>query len=217
MNSHCYLCGAKVDPTRHRDHIPPKAFFPTPRPADLITVPCCKPCNRAASLDDEAFKAWFSIAVGASPTAAATMVDASLPHVFHRSAKFSDYTISLVERGMIEYLDGPREVDGIVIPKDRLTRFMTRIVKGLLCHYEPEYDYSSDAFTVKLLAISQTNLDLLAPFQAKGTFDKRGDGVVCFRREVRHDKQEGLWLITFFEAANVLVHHRGEEPKGANQ
>jgi hypothetical protein len=36
-----------------RDHVPPKAFFPEPRPSDLITVPSCERCNHAAALDEE--------------------------------------------------------------------------------------------------------------------------------------------------------------------
>eukprot|EP01034_Spumella_vulgaris_P018529 gene18529-23674_t len=147
MPSRCYLCSVEVDPTRFRDHIPPKAFFPSPRPSNLITVPCCPRCNSEASLDDDAFKAWFSLAVGASPAAVATMRGASLPRVLLESAKFRDHTIALVERGPIEYLDGVKEMDGIVLPKDRLTRFMIRVVKGLLCHHEPTFDYSSDQFT----------------------------------------------------------------------
>ena len=37
------------------DHVPPKAMFPKPRPANLITVPCCDPCNKSFKNDDEYF------------------------------------------------------------------------------------------------------------------------------------------------------------------
>jgi hypothetical protein len=47
----CVYCGAPRATTR--DHIPPKALFAPPRPADLVTVPCCQPCNTAFSRDDE--------------------------------------------------------------------------------------------------------------------------------------------------------------------
>ncbi len=39
----CVYCRSPKDLTR--DHIPPKSFFPAPRPTDLITVPCCRECH----------------------------------------------------------------------------------------------------------------------------------------------------------------------------
>jgi hypothetical protein len=53
----CYLCGKKASETPERkltrDHLPPKNLFLPPRPADLITVPCCYACNHQAHEDDE--------------------------------------------------------------------------------------------------------------------------------------------------------------------
>jgi hypothetical protein len=51
MNKLCIYCGqrAATDP----DHIPPKCFFPTPRPSNLITVPSCRQCNNNFSKGDE--------------------------------------------------------------------------------------------------------------------------------------------------------------------
>jgi hypothetical protein len=43
-----------------RDHIPPKGIFPTPRSNDLITVPSCASCNRAACESDELFRVAFN-------------------------------------------------------------------------------------------------------------------------------------------------------------
>jgi hypothetical protein len=39
----------------HRDHVPPKGLFEPFAQCQLITVPCCKQCNNAASKDDEYF------------------------------------------------------------------------------------------------------------------------------------------------------------------
>ena len=39
----CVYCRSPKDLTR--DHIPPRSFFPAPRPANLITVPCCRECH----------------------------------------------------------------------------------------------------------------------------------------------------------------------------
>ena len=47
----CIYCGKNESTTR--DHIPPKCFFPSPRPNNLITVPCCEECNNNFGKDDE--------------------------------------------------------------------------------------------------------------------------------------------------------------------
>jgi hypothetical protein len=58
----CSICGVREATTR--DHIPPKAIFPKPRPT-LITVPACQKCNLGSSRDDENFRNYLSLHVGA--------------------------------------------------------------------------------------------------------------------------------------------------------
>ena len=47
----CVYCRSSKDLTR--DHIPPRSFFPQPRPTNLITVPCCAECHRDFTINDE--------------------------------------------------------------------------------------------------------------------------------------------------------------------
>ena len=49
----CIYCQKNRATTK--DHVPPQGMFPKPRPANLITVPCCEPCNRGFKNDDEYF------------------------------------------------------------------------------------------------------------------------------------------------------------------
>lgn len=46
----CVYCHSPKDLTR--DHIPPRSFFPAPRPTDLITVPCCRECHEEFTEND---------------------------------------------------------------------------------------------------------------------------------------------------------------------
>ena len=50
----CVYCGSQQQLTR--DHIPPKNLFAKPFPSNLVTVPCCRRCNKRASKDDEYFR-----------------------------------------------------------------------------------------------------------------------------------------------------------------
>lgn len=47
----CVYCHSPKDLTR--DHIPPKSFFPKPRPTNLITVLCCRECHEEFTENDE--------------------------------------------------------------------------------------------------------------------------------------------------------------------
>ena len=53
----CTYCGVASEQTV--DHVPPKCFYPKPRPSDLITVPSCWKCNNDKSKDEEFFLATF--------------------------------------------------------------------------------------------------------------------------------------------------------------
>ena len=52
-NKSCIYCGSKEDITR--DHSPPKALFPEPRPSNMLTVPSCRKCNESFAKDDQYF------------------------------------------------------------------------------------------------------------------------------------------------------------------
>ena len=52
--TYCIYCGRPRPETF--DHIPPRCIFPSPRPDNLVKVPCCLKCNVEASRDDEYFK-----------------------------------------------------------------------------------------------------------------------------------------------------------------
>ncbi len=47
----CIYCNSTENLTK--DHIPPKCFFPDPKPSNLISVVCCKKCNNDFGRDDE--------------------------------------------------------------------------------------------------------------------------------------------------------------------
>lgn len=50
------ICTYCDSPATTVDHVPPRLIFPKPRPANLITVPACRDCNKNASMDDEYFR-----------------------------------------------------------------------------------------------------------------------------------------------------------------
>ncbi len=59
----CYLCGEKLVKNRNesKDHVPPDCIFPKNKPPNLITVPCCKKCNKEYQQLDEKMRNYFAI------------------------------------------------------------------------------------------------------------------------------------------------------------
>jgi len=47
----CVYCGRRPGDTV--DHVPPQNLYTAPLPQNLLTVPCCGPCNQAKRMDDD--------------------------------------------------------------------------------------------------------------------------------------------------------------------
>src|SRR4051812_40316879 len=60
----CYLCQKR--PATTKDHVPPKSLFPKPRPSNLMTLPCCFPCNNRFSKHEEYFRLFASSCINRS-------------------------------------------------------------------------------------------------------------------------------------------------------
>lgn len=77
----CAYCGSPSPTTR--DHVPPRGVFPSPRPADLITVPSCAGCNLGASQSDELFRTYLSLRVGVDTIPTSHLWEQTLEGIRH--------------------------------------------------------------------------------------------------------------------------------------
>jgi hypothetical protein len=198
----CYLCGASENLTR--DHIPPKGFFPPPRPSNLITVPCCHTCNQNYSLDDEAARLWFSAHLGASK-AGEWIVE-------NRASKRSPALIqsllaTMEETKLLTVENGVIDVTRFEIPVNRIEKFIIRVTKGLLTHSFPDYDYVKAIFDVKHIPQTVDNLSKLEPLKNMLRYDYRGDEVIQYRGGITESKQSGVWILLFYGAVLFAVSH----------
>jgi len=76
----CYLCGADA---ATRDHVPARAFFSVV-PDNIITVPACAGCNRAASTDEEYMRTTTAGLAYANSAAAREIWDDAVRRSFAR-------------------------------------------------------------------------------------------------------------------------------------
>jgi hypothetical protein len=133
LQSECVYCGTKGKLTA--DHIPPKSLFAPPRPAILITVPSCLRCNKAASQDDEYFKAVLALKETAGDHPDAKGVRESVLRSLARpqSRRFSRYFLNRTARVNVHtpaglYVGKRLSYD---VDLERLDRVAARVVKGL--------------------------------------------------------------------------------------
>jgi len=149
VNQPCIFCGAISDLTR--DHVPPKCFFPKPRPSNLVTVPSCLRCNNRSGLDEEHFLATLMFSgPGISPAGKllwseklSRMYDKNLglrkriAHAIRYADIFSEGGIYL-GRGM-----------RIQVDEARTTRVLHKILRGLF-YFEYGAVLSSNAVITAL-------------------------------------------------------------------
>jgi hypothetical protein len=198
----CYLCG-NSNPTT-RDHVPPKGFFPEPRPSNLITVPCCAPCNNASSKDDEAVRTWFCAAIGATPAGEWILKEKGMT----RSEAFRESLLSSMrDTKLLTDKDGLIDVASYSMDWNRIERFVLRVTKGLLSFHYPDYDYSQDTFELRFVEPTHDNLKKLDAVKHALRYDFRGDGVVQYRFGLTDTRLSGIWIIVFYGAMPFLVHH----------
>jgi hypothetical protein len=134
----CAYCGAASLITR--DHIPPKGIFPAPRPNDLITVPACASCNRAASESDELFRAYLSLHVGFdTPSTRRLWEQRALPRI-RRRPRLRDHIVRKSERVWLTTPGGVIHGHAYRMLWDSNVHDKTieRLIRGLYFHHYQE-------------------------------------------------------------------------------
>jgi len=209
MSDKCYLCGSTTQLTR--DHVPPKGFFPPPLPSNLITVLCCKACNASYQLDDEAVRAFFSIAVGKSPAGDWIWDQKVLGSTVARSPRFREEMLNRISSPNVANPSGGPNLCAVELPSERIERFIIRLTKGLIHHYFPNYDYSSSTFQVEYIPPTEESMRILQEVLAELTgtsYDERGDGVIRYRYVITDTRLSGIWIFAFYDAIFYRVYHK---------
>ncbi|HRH95986.1 MAG TPA: hypothetical protein PLB55_08640 [Prosthecobacter sp.] len=207
----CYLCGA-FDP-KTRDHIPPRGFFPEPRPTNLITLPCCERCNNSCSKDDEAMRVWLSSGMGHTPAAEWIIENKVFPGTFTRSPAFRSEVLSRMEDTIITNEDGEQiEAVKFSMNRERVESFVVRVAKGLQKTYFPNLDASRDTWRGLHVGTRLDDLAKIEPLRdGLPHYDYRGDGVIQYRFGFTKELSTGIWLLVFYGTAIFIVTHRRED------
>lgn len=206
----CAYCGGSSELSR--DHIPPKAIFPKPRPNDLISVPACRTCNGSFQGDDEYFAASLALCTGIERTPQGRR----LVQTFLRSLKrpeaerfksFLGGTLRVVGQDKGLYGGVPGTL-GQWIDANRLGRTTSRIVRGLFYH-ETRLRLPADYDVVSILleqADDLTKLTMIAPLHGNTPVEAANGAFAYVWKAAVDDPFSCTWLLVFYaEAATFLV------------
>lgn len=126
----CLYCGKKATT---RDHIPPKCFFPQPRPSNLITVPSCIACNNLSSKDEENFRAVLMFSDAGESEAGKALWDQKLHRSFKKNIGLRKTIARSLSQVEITTAQGIFVEQRVTIQYDqkRILAVIDKIVRGL--------------------------------------------------------------------------------------
>ena len=198
----CIYCGSDA---HTRDHIPPKAFFPNPRPSDLLTVPSCAACNSGFQLDDDYAQMTLLARDDISDRKAVQLLIPKLLRSLERQeGKALPISIASTARDFPIYTP-----DGIVagttpaygISSTRMHRFATRMIRGL---FFTEMGYAlpttHDVGVALFLEGRPAKLAEIGQFLDGRPIQRIGDGVFAYCWAVLPaDEHSTVWIFSLYD------------------
>ncbi|GAK61226.1 hypothetical protein U27_01125 [Candidatus Vecturithrix granuli] len=198
----CIYCGK--NPKETDDHVPPKSFYPKPRPSDLITVPSCLRCNQSAGKDEEFFLATFMFSHAGISKAGQRLWSEKVHRMFQKNVG--------LKRKIAEGLKYANLVTpaGIFIGRRLLvstdeTRFdnvVNKIVKGLY-YFEYNEPLPLEAEITTLFLTTQENFELVGSYVNQLVQGSKGwKGIFEYKHNRAMDRKVGsMWLLLFYNFA----------------
>lgn len=201
----CVYCRNNKATTR--DHVPPKCLFPKPRPNDLITVPACESCNKAASQDEEYFLSVIML-TDAGVTETGRSHWKKLRRMYNRRRGVKSTIASSIENKPYFTPTGIYLGHRLTISHDdsRFRNVVLKIVRGL---YFFEYDeiFPEKATIQYRFLISRHERNNMLKYLSETKKPKRiWPGTFEYRQNRTANRPEGsIWLFLFFGVAHFCV------------
>lgn len=214
---HCYLCGIPVQryslragekpppDFRTRDHVPPSGLFPSPKPSNLIAVPCCFRCNNEHSGFDERLRIVASTPFDRNKVGQKILEDQVVGGTLAKGRQMKFFAKLLASmQPAAEHPDLIR----VRMDAREFEQGMIRITKGLLFVLYPRFDYHRSKFYVIDIHPKpfDEQLRLIAMLRQAKHFE-RGQGAFECWHHVDEAKGGGAWMLVFYECFGFFVLH----------
>lgn len=208
MQTSCIYCGNRM--ATEKDHVPPKSFFPKPRPTNLITVPSCSACNRILGKDDEQVR---NILTSLHTTERHPAISNYLSHKRNRSItrkeganQFHHLIESLksvdLKSSQGAYLGSALAFD---LDQEPMNRFLDRMTRALLYH-ENSVGHANCTIQWRMppplekwAQLCDKYKQLLSP-QALCSI---GEDLFNYVGYFRSRRAASLWFMSFYEGLNL--------------
>ena len=205
MPDFCIFCGQR--PAVTKDHVPPKSFFPRPRPHNLITVPCCVECNAEYGKDDERVR---NILTSLDATENHKAIREQLGGNRNRSWQ-RDRGKSAVQHVLTSLKVVDVYTAGGIFLGDRLAfdldqpvmdRFIGRTTRALIYH---EYGIG---FVEGHVAWRKPPMETILPLSTKPK--SIGGDVFSYVRYYKPGAAKSLWILTFYGVVEFMAIFRAK-------
>ena len=199
----CVYCDSLPGVTQ--DHVPPKSFFPKPRPDDLIKVPACRSCNEGAAKDEELFLATFMFTEAGISDAGKKLWDEKLHRMYRKNPGLKKHIARSLQDVNLVTSSGIHLGKRLAIRHEeaRSKKVIDKIIRGL---YHFEYQESlpqSIEITIHFLQEPSeitTVVEKINPMLLNGS--RRWPDIFEYRFNRVAEQPEGsVWVIRFFGTA----------------
>jgi hypothetical protein len=204
----CVYCGAEAGVTR--DHVPPKALIPEPRPSSLITVPACRGCNSAFGKDDEYFRQVLVVRADLADRPAVQPLLAKTLRSWRRP-RSQGLGRSLARTLRLVNLRSPAGLHvgtagAYTVDVERLERVLVRVVRGLAYH---EFGQALPQRTlIRAGVASESHPDVVRSaidLTAGSSIKTVVPAVFAYKwNRVGDDHQTSVWIFEFFDVVSCV-------------
>jgi hypothetical protein len=198
----CVYCNLQESTTD--DHVPPKSFFPKPRPSNLITVPSCFDCNSGAGMDEEFFLATFMFSNAGVSEAGQKLWSEKLNRMYDKNIGLRRKIADHLEQTSLYTPTGIYLGRGMTINTDekRFGSVVNKILKGL---YFFEYDQPlpNNAEITTIFMNLQDNFEPVKRVAPELKFgSKTWNGIFEYRfNRLADDPSGSIWMFRFWGQA----------------
>src|SRR3990167_558673 len=127
----CVYCGD--NPGTTRDHVPPQNLFPSPKPVNMVTVPCCKKCQAKFKKDEDVFRAWITFGPAGETPAGKLLWEQKLKRTYQKDRGVKNIIARSIKQVSLETPGGIYLGKRLAISIDpkRKNNVLRKIVRGL--------------------------------------------------------------------------------------
>jgi hypothetical protein len=195
----CYLCGKKEEDLAEKltsDHVVAAGFFAPPKPNNLLTLPCCLPCQKEYRDDEEYVRNSLSAISNLSENKDAfTAWKTTHRALKRRPALNADFRsrISAVE------VHGAK-LPGLQFSQQRTVKVIKKMIAGLHYHHtgnrlsdtvETEVFYNPDVILEDSLRLARYKGYFGSAFSYAGAVSREGDAAI--------------WWLSFYASVLFIV------------